>query len=65
VQLLPAGHRLLPRARHILEAVANVRRLALDGDDSPVPKAIVRRMAGPGTADPGEVPGALRAGRSG
>lgn len=34
VQLLPAGHRLLPRARHILEAVANVRRLAL-GDDPP------------------------------
>lgn len=29
VQLLPAGHRLLPRARHILEAVADVRTLAL------------------------------------
>jgi DNA-binding transcriptional LysR family regulator len=37
VQLLPAGHRLLPRARHILEAVAKVRRLAFDDlafDDS-------------------------------
>jgi DNA-binding transcriptional LysR family regulator len=28
VQLLPAGHRLLPRARDILEAVASVRELA-------------------------------------
>ena len=34
VQLLPAGLRLLPRARHILEAVANVRQLALDGDEA-------------------------------
>lgn len=33
VQLLPAGVRLLPRARHILEAVASVRRLALAGDE--------------------------------
>ena len=33
VQLLPAGLRLLPRARHILAAVANVRQLALDGDE--------------------------------
>jgi DNA-binding transcriptional LysR family regulator len=32
VQLLPAGHRLLPQARVVLEAVAHVRRLA--GDDS-------------------------------
>jgi len=30
VQLLPAGLRLLPRARHILDAVASVRLLALD-----------------------------------
>jgi DNA-binding transcriptional LysR family regulator len=30
VQLLPAGHRLLPRARQILEAVADVRQIALD-----------------------------------
>jgi DNA-binding transcriptional LysR family regulator len=28
VQLLPAGHRLLPRARDILEAVASARKLA-------------------------------------
>jgi DNA-binding transcriptional LysR family regulator len=33
VQLLPAGLRLLPRARRILEAVADVRQLALDGDE--------------------------------
>ena len=33
VQLLPAGLRLLPRARHILEAVADVRQLALNRDD--------------------------------
>lgn len=33
VQLLPAGLRLLPRARHILEAVASVRELALRGDE--------------------------------
>lgn len=31
VQLLPAGHRLLPRARDILEAVAHVRDLARAG----------------------------------
>lgn len=31
VQLLPAGHRLLPRARVVLDAVADVRRLADDG----------------------------------
>lgn len=30
VQLLPAGHRLLPRARHVLEAVEAVRELARD-----------------------------------
>jgi DNA-binding transcriptional LysR family regulator len=30
VQLLPAGHRLLPRARDILEAVDQVRELARD-----------------------------------
>jgi len=30
VQLLPAGHRLLPRARDILDAVAQVRELARD-----------------------------------
>lgn len=35
VQLLPAGHRLLPRARDILEAVANVRELARDTRDEP------------------------------
>ena len=34
VQLLPAGHRLLPRARDILDAVADVRRVArTEGDD--------------------------------
>lgn len=33
VQLLPAGERLLPRARHILEAVANVRQLAREPDE--------------------------------
>ena len=32
VQLLPAGHRLLPRARDILEAVAGVRQLASTAD---------------------------------
>jgi DNA-binding transcriptional LysR family regulator len=32
VQLLPAGHQLLPRARHILEAVAGVRGLARNID---------------------------------
>lgn len=32
VQLLPAGVRLLPRARHILEAVADVRQLASNSD---------------------------------
>lgn len=31
VQLLPAGHRLLPQARHILEAVEQARALARDG----------------------------------
>jgi DNA-binding transcriptional LysR family regulator len=41
VQLLPAGLRLLPRARHILEAVANVRRLALD--DDPRDREVVAR----------------------
>jgi DNA-binding transcriptional LysR family regulator len=30
VQLLPAGHRLLPRARHVLAAVEAVRELARD-----------------------------------
>jgi DNA-binding transcriptional LysR family regulator len=30
VQLLPAGHRLLPRARQVLEAVEAVRELARD-----------------------------------
>jgi DNA-binding transcriptional LysR family regulator len=34
VQLLPAGHRLLPRARGILEAVAGVRQLACADDES-------------------------------
>lgn len=33
VQLLPAGHRLLPRARHILEAVEAVREVALETCD--------------------------------
>jgi DNA-binding transcriptional LysR family regulator len=28
VQLLPAGHRLLPRARDVLDAVARVRQIA-------------------------------------
>jgi len=37
VQLLPAGHRLLPRARDILEAVAGVRRLARDSSADPAP----------------------------
>jgi DNA-binding transcriptional LysR family regulator len=37
VQLLPAGHRLLPRARDILEAVAGVRQLASGADrDAPL-----------------------------
>lgn len=35
VQLLPAGHRLLPRARHILDAVASVRQLARHADAEP------------------------------
>jgi DNA-binding transcriptional LysR family regulator len=35
VQLLPAGHRLLPRARQILEAVADVRQIALDTEPPP------------------------------
>lgn len=35
VQLLPAGHRLLPRARHILDAVASVRQLAHHADAEP------------------------------
>jgi DNA-binding transcriptional LysR family regulator len=34
VQLLPAGLRLLPRARHILQAVASVRQLACETDGS-------------------------------
>jgi len=51
VQLLPAGHRLLPRARHILEAVANVRRLALD-DDRPDRDVVARGpWVTPGTSD--------------
>jgi DNA-binding transcriptional LysR family regulator len=33
VQLLPAGLRLLPRARHILESVAKVRELACETDE--------------------------------
>jgi DNA-binding transcriptional LysR family regulator len=48
VQLLPAGLRLLPRARHILEAVANVRRLAL-ADDPPEPEAVARGSRASGT----------------
>lgn len=36
VQLLPAGHQLLPRARHILEAVAGVRGLAREVHSSKV-----------------------------
>lgn len=35
VQLLPAGHRLLPRARHVLEAVEAVRELARDVREQP------------------------------
>jgi hypothetical protein len=51
VQLLPAGHRLLPRARHILEAVANVRRLALD-DDRPDRELVARGpWVAPGRSD--------------
>jgi hypothetical protein len=45
VQLLPAGHRLLPRARDVLEAVANVRRLARDSSNEvakPHPSALPR-----------------------
>jgi DNA-binding transcriptional LysR family regulator len=34
VQLLPAGHRLLPRARDILDAVAMVRQIARDSERS-------------------------------
>jgi DNA-binding transcriptional LysR family regulator len=32
VQLLPAGRRLLPRARDVLDAVAKVRQIAHDSD---------------------------------
>ncbi len=35
VQLLPAGHQLLPRVRHILEAVDGVRGLAREVDSTP------------------------------
>jgi DNA-binding transcriptional LysR family regulator len=45
VQLLPAGHRLLPRARDVLEAVANVRRLARDSSNDVAersPSALLR-----------------------
>ena len=38
VQLLPAGHRLLPRAKHILDAVASVRRIARDSEAAPEPR---------------------------
>jgi len=44
VQLLPAGHRLLPRARDILEAVAGVRGLARDVLEEPERQ----RARGPG-----------------
>jgi DNA-binding transcriptional LysR family regulator len=61
VQLLPAGHRLLPRARLILEAVANVRRLALD-DDPVDPDAVLRSQARPAKPDvSSEIARALRA----
>lgn len=48
VQLLPAGLRLLPRARQILEAVASARRLALDGDDLSDPGGAVDALASEG-----------------
>jgi DNA-binding transcriptional LysR family regulator len=48
VQLLPAGLRLLPRARHILEAVADVRQLACEsGDAACVPAAQTGTLAEP------------------
>lgn len=50
VQLLPAGHRLLPRVRHILEAVANVQHLALAGDDPPSAASL------PASAEPTHFP---------
>lgn len=45
VQLLPAGHQLLPRARHILEAVAGVRGLAREVRSTPPVRAEAERLA--------------------
>ena len=43
VQLLPAGHRLLPRARHILAAVAGARLSVRRPDpEFPTPEALSR-----------------------
>jgi DNA-binding transcriptional LysR family regulator len=47
VQLLPAGHRLLPRARDILEAVASVRQLARDSDRTQPTNAVHSTFARP------------------
>jgi DNA-binding transcriptional LysR family regulator len=64
VQLLPAGHRLLPRARLILEAVANVRRLALEAEPAD-PDAVVRSDTGAAQASvSGQIARALRARRT-
>lgn len=56
VQLLPAGLRLLPRARHILEAVADVRQLALNSDapDAAAEPELSRR------ASPQKIPRTVR-----
>jgi DNA-binding transcriptional LysR family regulator len=60
VQLLPAGHRLLPRARDVLEAVANVRRFARDSSNEvaqPMASALLRadvKDAAAGAIDPRE-----------
>jgi DNA-binding transcriptional LysR family regulator len=39
VQLLPAGHRLLPRARDVLDAVAKVRQIGSDSLETPTVNA--------------------------
>jgi DNA-binding transcriptional LysR family regulator len=36
VQLLPAGQRLLPRARDVLDAVARMRMAAAEGESPPL-----------------------------
>jgi DNA-binding transcriptional LysR family regulator len=44
VQLLPAGHRLLPRARDVLDAVARVRQIA-DESGTTLPTNAVEQAA--------------------